>query len=80
MNVRRIEAEQVEREGAERPLGNVDGILVPGGFDKRGVAVVEPRFPACDEHLRPLIVAVPLQRLAAEIARLNGGDPDHSKL
>ena len=47
---------------------------------KRGVAVVEPRFPACDEHLRPLVVAVPLQRLAAEIARLNGGDPDHSKL
>ena len=36
--VRRIEAEQVEREGAERMLGTVDGILVPGGFDKRGVA------------------------------------------
>jgi CTP synthase len=38
VNVRRIEAEQVEREGAERILANVDGILVPGGFDKRGVA------------------------------------------
>jgi CTP synthase len=37
VNVRKIEAEQVEREGAEKFLGNVDGILVPGGFDKRGV-------------------------------------------
>ncbi|MCA1828838.1 MAG: hypothetical protein LC689_18095 [Myxococcales bacterium] len=47
---------------------------------KRGVAVVEPRFPPCDEPLRPLVLAVPLQRLAAEIARLNGGDPDRSRI
>jgi CTP synthase len=35
--IRRIEAEEVEREGAERVLGGVDGILVPGGFNYRGV-------------------------------------------
>src|SRR5262245_16015793 len=35
--VKKIEAEAVERDGAERLLGGVDGILVPGGFDKRGV-------------------------------------------
>src|SRR5262249_12547566 len=29
-------AEDVEREGAERVLSGVDGILVPGGFDYRG--------------------------------------------
>src|SRR5262245_5886927 len=34
--VRRIEAEEVEREGAERVLSGLDGILVPGGFDYRG--------------------------------------------
>jgi glucosamine--fructose-6-phosphate aminotransferase (isomerizing) len=49
-------------------------------FLERGVAAVEPRFPPCDEPLRPLVVAVPLQRLAAEIARLTGGDPDRSRL
>ena len=48
--------------------------------EKRQVAVAEPRFPACPEPLRPLIAAVPLQRLAAEVARLCGGDPDHSRL
>lgn len=68
-------------------------IVIPPAGDDRGrtaalaklclerrVTSVEPQFPACDEPLRPLIVAVPLQRLAAEIARLTGGDPDHSRL
>ncbi len=35
--IRRIEAEEVEREGAERVLGGVDGVLVPGGFGYRGI-------------------------------------------
>lgn len=48
--------------------------------EERGVACVEPRIVACAEALRPLIAAVPLQRLAAEIARLCGGDPDRSKI
>jgi CTP synthase len=36
--VRKVEAEDVEREGAERVLGGIDGILVPGGFGDRGIA------------------------------------------
>jgi len=36
--VRKVEAEEVEREGAERVLGGMDGILVPGGFGDRGIA------------------------------------------
>ncbi len=35
--VRKIEAEEIEREGAERMLGGVDGLLVPGGFGYRGI-------------------------------------------
>ncbi len=35
--VRRIEAEDVGREGAANVLGGIDGILVPGGFGMRGV-------------------------------------------
>jgi len=34
--VRRIDSEEVEREGAERTLSGLDGILIPGGFDYRG--------------------------------------------
>jgi CTP synthase len=34
--VRKIEAEEIEREGAEKVLSGMDGILVPGGFDYRG--------------------------------------------
>jgi CTP synthase len=36
--VRRVESEEIEREGAEQMLGGVDGILVPGGFGYRGIA------------------------------------------
>lgn len=32
-----IDAETIEREGAERYLSDVDGILVPGGFGVRGI-------------------------------------------
>jgi glucosamine--fructose-6-phosphate aminotransferase (isomerizing) len=41
-----------------------------------GVADEDLRFPHCAEHLRPLVSVVPMQRLAAELARLTGGDPD----
>src|SRR5262245_26600136 len=34
--VRKIEAEEIEREAAERVLSGLDGVLVPGGFDYRG--------------------------------------------
>ena len=35
--VRKVEAEDLEREGAERVLSGVDGVLVPGGFGYRGI-------------------------------------------
>src|SRR5262245_28593749 len=35
--VRKVEAEEVEREGADRVLSGVDGVLVPGGFGYRGI-------------------------------------------
>ena len=35
--VRWVEAEGITRESAERELGDVDGILVPGGFGERGI-------------------------------------------
>jgi len=35
--VKRIEAEEVERQGPESLLGGIDGLLVPGGFGYRGI-------------------------------------------
>jgi CTP synthase len=37
VKIRKIEAEEIEDHGAERMLAGVSGILVPGGFGKRGV-------------------------------------------
>ena len=34
--VERIDAEIIEQEGAEKHLGGMDGILIPGGFGDRG--------------------------------------------
>ncbi len=35
--VRKVESEEIEREGAERVLSGVDGVLIPGGFGYRGI-------------------------------------------
>ncbi|MFO0849219.1 MAG: CTP synthase [Gemmataceae bacterium] len=37
VRIQRFESEVIERDGAARHLAGVDGVLVPGGFDKRGI-------------------------------------------
>ena len=37
VRLRLIEGEDVEARGAAEPLGDVDGVLVPGGFGERGI-------------------------------------------
>jgi CTP synthase len=37
LRIQRLHSELVEREGPERLLAGVDGLLVPGGFGERGV-------------------------------------------
>lgn len=37
VNLEFIDSEEVEKEGAEKLLSNVSGILVPGGFGERGI-------------------------------------------
>jgi CTP synthase len=38
VQIHKVEAEDIEHEGVERMLADVDGILVPGGFGHRGTA------------------------------------------
>ncbi len=37
VRIERVHSEAVQREGAEKLLAGVDGILVPGGFGERGI-------------------------------------------
>ncbi|MBU0711017.1 CTP synthase [bacterium] len=37
VNVRWVEAEDIKNENLEQMLGNIDGILIPGGFGDRGI-------------------------------------------
>ncbi|NOY54130.1 MAG: CTP synthase [Deltaproteobacteria bacterium] len=37
VNVKWVDAEEIEKQGAEELLRDVDGVLVPGGFGERGI-------------------------------------------
>jgi CTP synthase len=37
VEIQKVDAEQIEREGAEKILNKLGGILVPGGFGERGI-------------------------------------------
>jgi len=37
IRIQRVHSEAIEREGPERLLAGVDGVLVPGGFGERGI-------------------------------------------
>ncbi len=37
VEIKRVDAEDVDKEGAAKHLGDVSGILVPGGFGSRGI-------------------------------------------
>jgi CTP synthase len=37
INIKWVNSEVIERDGAEKVVGRVDGVLVPGGFGNRGI-------------------------------------------
>ena len=37
IGIKWVNSEVIERDGAEKVIGRVDGILVPGGFGNRGI-------------------------------------------
>jgi CTP synthase len=68
--VRKVEAEEIEREGAERVLGGMDGILVPGGFGERGIAGKIEAVRFARERGVPFFgICLGLQCAAIEFAR-----------
>ncbi len=68
--VRKVEAEEIERDGAERVLGGMDGILVPGGFGDRGIAGKIEAIRFARERQIPFFgICLGLQCAAIEFAR-----------
>jgi CTP synthase len=68
--VRKVEAEEIERDGAEKVLSGMDGVLVPGGFGERGIAGKIDAIRFARERQMPFFgICLGLQCAAIEFAR-----------
>ncbi|HLJ96282.1 MAG TPA: CTP synthase [Gemmataceae bacterium] len=68
--IRKVEAEELERAGAEHVLSGVDGVLVPGGFGHRGITgKIEAVRYARDRHVPFFGICLGLQCGVVEFAR-----------
>lgn len=66
----RLDAEDVEREGAAKMIGQVDGILIPGGFGDRGIEGKVMAVQYARENKIPLLgICLGMQVMAIEYAR-----------
>jgi CTP synthase len=79
LNVVWVEAEGLETEGFESQLEDFDGILVPGGFGKRGIAGMLNAIRYAREHKVPYFgICLGMQTACIEYARdvckLDGAD------
>jgi CTP synthase len=77
VNIRKVEAEKVEQEGAEKALAGADAVLVPGGFDRRGVVgKLEAIRYVRDRGIPFFGICLGLQCAAIEFARNVLGLPE----
>ena len=79
VTVQRVDAEDIERDGAEALLGQVDGMVVPGGFGDRGVLGKVLAIQYAREHGLPFLgLCLGMQCAVVEFARnacgLEGAD------
>ncbi|MCC6610129.1 MAG: CTP synthase [Burkholderiales bacterium] len=73
VNIRYIDSESIEREGVG-PLAEVDAILVPGGFGKRGVEGKIKAIQYAREHKVPYLgICLGMQLAVIEYARHQAG-------
>lgn len=65
-----VEAESINRETAERQLGELDGILVPGGFGNRGIDGMIEAIRYARENLVPYFgICLGMQTMVIEFIR-----------
>ncbi len=66
----RVDAENIERHGAEKYLKDVDGVLVPGGFGNRGIEGKIAAAQFAREHQIPYFgICLGMQIAVIEFAR-----------
>jgi CTP synthase len=70
VEIHKVDAEQIEREGAERVLKGLGGILVPGGFGERGIEgkILAAKY-ARENNVPYLGLCLGMQIATIEIAR-----------
>ncbi len=77
VRIQRIESELIERDGPDKYLAGVDGLLVPGGFDKRGIGGKIEAIRYAREHGLPFFgICLGLQCATIEFARNVAGLAD----
>jgi CTP synthase len=70
VNVEWVDSEQIEKEGPDRLLGNVSGLLVPGGFGQRGIEGMVRAITYARERGMPFFgLCLGLQCAVIEFAR-----------
>lgn len=70
INIRKVVADKVEADGVEKALAGADAILVPGGFDKRGIQGKLEAIRFARERKIPFFgLCLGLQCAAIEFAR-----------
>jgi len=74
VNIHWVESGEIEKDGPERMLADVDGVLIPGGFGIRGIeGKVETIRYARERHLPFFGICLGMQCAVIEIARNLGG-------
>ena len=69
-NIRYIRAQDVEPQNAAVLLGDVDGIIIPGGFGSRGLSGKQEAIRYARENKVPLLgLCLGMQMMAVEFAR-----------
>ncbi len=84
VSVKRVDSEDIEREGAEKYLKGIDGILIPGGFGDRGIEgkilaakyARENKIPYLGICLGMQIAVIEFARNVAGLSRANSGEFD----
>jgi CTP synthase len=74
VNIHWVESGEIEKDGPERLLADVDGVLIPGGFGIRGIeGKVDTIRYARERHLPFFGICLGMQCAVIEIARNLGG-------
>ncbi len=70
VEIQKVEAEEIERDGPEKVLKGLAGVLVPGGFGERGIeGKIQAARYARENHLPYLGLCLGMQIATIEFAR-----------